>query len=99
MREWTVAVLLSLAAAGCASAEDETQSAKRRCTALRDHLIDVQLESASGNRVDLKQHREALQQALGDDFVEHCQDRPVAEVKCALAAKDSSSVAACSSSQ
>jgi hypothetical protein len=92
-------VIVGFVAFGCASNEDESDLAKKRCGSLRDHLIDMRLEMAAVNGRDLKEHRAALQQALGTDFVESCQQRPMSEIKCALAAKDTSSVAACSSSQ
>jgi hypothetical protein len=98
MRAASVAVIFVLGGLGCASIdEDMVESPKRRCAALRDHLIDLRVESANGV-VDVKSHREALHQALGEDFVSRCSERPVDEIKCAMAAKDTSSVAACSAS-
>jgi hypothetical protein len=98
MKPFVVAVAL-FAGVACASGEDDAhESATQRCSALRDHLIDLRLQSASGN-VNVANHREALRGALGADFVSRCSDRPVEEVRCEIAAKDTSSVAMCSSSK
>jgi len=90
-------MLLGIAVLGAGCTEDEAELAQKRCSALRDHLIDLRLQAAN-DLVDVKAHRKALQQALGADFVVHCRERPLEEIRCALSAKDTSSVAECSPS-
>jgi len=98
MRIWLTTLLLILAGVACTVSDDDGDSTLKRCFALRDHLIDLRIESAN-KLVDERAHREALRQSLGDEFVDRCRERPLDEIKCALAAKDTSSVADCASSQ
>lgn len=64
---------------------------------LRDHLVDLELATAMG--VDRDAHRKAMQRALGDGFVSSCEARlSETDVACALRARDSAAVAACSTS-
>jgi len=93
-----MAAVIALSVIGCASNEDDSESAAKRCASLRDHLIELRLEGAR-DAVDRNAHREALRQAIGADFVDKCQERPMGEINCALSAKDTSAVAACSPSQ
>ena len=95
MRGSKVAFVCGLVASSCASSEDAAETAKKRCAKLRDHLIELRLADAN-DKLDVKAHRAALQQALGGDFVDRCAERPAEEIKCATAAKDTESVAACS---
>jgi len=59
-----IVVLLGLAVVGCASSEDEAESVKKRCSTLRDHIIELRL-AAANDKIDVKGHREALKHALG----------------------------------
>ena len=84
---------------GCTSHRED---ATRRCTELRDHVVELRLAQsqgatdALGHPIDLAPHRAAMKQLLGDDFVEHCQrDMQASQVKCALAATDTESASAC----
>jgi hypothetical protein len=97
----TRSVLLSLGlAAGvfaCADPEEPRESARKRCLALRDHLIDLRLSSAEQS-VDVAAHRDAMKQALGETFVETCQQEVSAdELNCGLSATDLSAASACRS--
>jgi hypothetical protein len=92
-----VAAFVACTLLSCASSEDEADTARKRCTALRDHLVEMRVEDAA-EAVDVKAHTEAMRQALGDDFIDSCTKRPVNEIRCALSAQDSSSVAECSAS-
>ena len=78
----------------CASSDDERPS-EARCRQLRDRVIEHRL--AGLPLADQASHRAALSTSLGDGFVERCQQLSMAQVNCAFAAKDSASVAACSS--
>ncbi len=80
--------------ASCSADDDGESSTERRCTALRDHLVELRLADATG--VDHDAHREAMKHALGDSFVESCKGSMTAsEVSCALRASDADSAAAC----
>ena len=82
-------------AAACAAQEDEAVATRNRCLKLRDHMVDLRVATAT--EVDVTKHREAMTNALGDDFVGRCQQLPAADIKCALASTDLSSAGACSS--
>ena len=95
MRKISISIILLLTVSACASSEDDLEAATKRCGSLRDHLVELRL-SAANEHVNLESHRRALRQALGDDFVARCRERPVNEIKCALAAKEHEAVTACS---
>lgn len=95
MRSLIVLFVTICMSAGCATSENEEDAARKRCTRMRDHLVDLRLASA-GDRVDVRAHRAALTQALGDAFVAKCKELPVATVKCLLGATDSVSANECS---
>lgn len=68
-------------------------------------MIEVKLaesksvKDADGKDIDLAQHRVAMQQSLGNDFLERCRrDLSVAEIKCGLAAADSAALKSCAHS-
>jgi hypothetical protein len=93
----TIAFVLPLlvALAGCSKYDvwDE-MSDVRQCERLRDHVIDVRLETASG--VDHEAHRAAMKAALGKDFVADCQSRlTYSQRRCALDAEDADELHAC----
>ena len=82
-------------AGGCASDDDAASASTRRCTMLRDHLVELRLASAQG--VDHVAHRAAMQQALGDDFVTTCTSSlGEREIRCALDATDTATATSCS---
>jgi hypothetical protein len=78
---------------GCTSSGSDDAIGRRTCVALRDHLVELRLEGAQPG--DLAAHREAMQRALGDGFVDDCLRTKAAEVRCALGAKDLGAVADC----
>ena len=47
------------------SPEDVADSARARCSTLRDHVVDLRLKDATGIDDDLAGHRAAMTQALG----------------------------------
>jgi hypothetical protein len=79
----------------CADAPDPQETAHKRCLALRDHLIDLRLSGAEQS-VDVAAHREAMKQALGETFIETCQQQVSAdEASCELSATDLEAASAC----
>jgi hypothetical protein len=61
-----------------------------------EHPPDTRSQPIS--EADLKAHRQAMQQALGEDFLTSCQKSLSAtQLRCALAANDVGAAAACSS--
>jgi hypothetical protein len=78
---------------GCATSNDDVVD-QRRCTQLRDHVVDLRLKGITD--VDVVAHRAAFQQALGDDFIAKCQQSiEGAELTCMLDAADPTAVATC----
>jgi hypothetical protein len=72
---------------------DEDETLRRRCSELREHVVDLRVASAT---VDREQHRNALRNALGDRFVADCVGSyTVAAVECGLAAHDNDEIATC----
>jgi hypothetical protein len=67
---------------GCASSDDDQSS---RCRRLRDHFVELRLAKAPKG-TELKAHRRAMVQALGDGFLAKCEASQVAEIDCALKA-------------
>jgi hypothetical protein len=84
-----------LTAAGC-SHDDSVD--ERKCTQLRDHLIDVRLSGAELTEdADRAQHRAAMKQALGDTFIADCKRNMSNEqLNCALKATDLNGASDCS---
>ncbi len=76
--------------------EDETVASASRCERLRDHLVELRLATATKLGDEREQHRAALTQALGPQFVDACTTTTTeAQVTCALAAADSQAAADC----
>lgn len=93
-------VLMSLVAwgAGCGGEplEDETPAQAQRCVELRAHLVELRLAPITNLGKDLEQHRAALTQALGAEFLSSCATAMTdSQVACALAAKDLEAADAC----
>jgi hypothetical protein len=86
--------LCVLAALGC-SADDDEQDEKTptACEQLRDHLVDVNTRGAES--VDMASYQEAMRRSLGSEFIAQCERMPAAQRDCALAATNSTAVAAC----
>jgi len=62
-------VLLAVVA-GCA---DHGTVDREGCARLRDHVVDLRVaDAASELGTDVAQHRRALNQALGEDFIASC---------------------------
>ena len=73
---------------------------KKKCTQMRDHLIDLRLGSAAGSDdMDFAQHRIAMKQALGESFLADCQhNMTIEQLDCAMKATDLQASIACSNS-
>lgn len=92
----TILFLLSAALAALTSCSSDSDGVSGEdCERLRSHLIDLRMESVTADR---GQHRTALESALGPRFALACEQRmSMAELRCALAAKDAHELAACRS--
>lgn len=87
--------LVAAASSGCGVGDDE-ETATRPCEQLRDHLVDLRVEGATGRPDELVQHRAAVKKALGDDFVATCERLMSSnEIACASKASDLASATAC----
>ena len=94
-----IAAILGLALGCTASADDPSVEARQRCTDLRDHVVDLRLNDVGDPGVDLAAHRAAMQQALGDHFIDGCMnDLSEAQKTCVTSATDSQALAACTDS-
>lgn len=92
--------LVALLGSGCVSpaTEDDGVSLRQRCSTLRDHVIELRLQDATGIDADLAAHRTAMKQALGPGFIEQCASGfSEAQVACALGATDMHGVSSCAS--
>ena len=60
------------------------------CTRLRDHVVDLRVADAAGELGgDVAQHRRAMNQALGEDFVANCvQAMSYQQLECSLKLTD-----------
>ena len=99
MRKIPVLVLVAIASIGGCNGDDEAEvdQVVRPCEQLRDHLVDLRVDSASGKPDEVAQHRAAMRHALGDDFVASCERQMAAsEIACASKAADFAAVTACS---
>lgn len=87
--------LLAGALVGCGG-DDAVESIARPCEQLRDHMVDLRFQRAVGTPDEIAQHRAAMQQALGAEFVSSCEKlMSPSEVECALRAPDSTTAMAC----
>ena len=85
-----------IALAGCTADDGAAEPAARPCALLRDHVVDLRLANAQGAPNDLALHREAMQRALGDDFVASCEKAMTAsQIECGTGARDLAAVSAC----
>lgn len=91
-RIFVVAVIL--ASAGCT--QDAEEVAAQRCKQLREHLVDLRVQAMPAIEGQ-EAHRAALQQAIGDEFIDTCRKLPASSVECALNASDSAAAGACTS--
>lgn len=92
---WASALALYLS--GCSDTHS-IEVDREHCEKLRDHMIDLRVASATAG-VDVKAHRAAMEEALGDQFVDSCELLSPSELECSLHARDLASAAACSKSK
>lgn len=102
-----LAAILVLLLVGCSSGDDGSQAddLARRCVRMRDHLIELRLDTVENQATqkdarptaDIRaQHRAALQTALGDDFAERCgRTMSIAQIDCVTDAPDREAADAC----
>ena len=98
MRVSRVVLFAMLFVVACDESEDaaaigEDDVLQRRCSELREHVVDLRVASAT---VDREQHRNALRNALGDKYVNDCvHTYTVGAIECALATRDNDEIAQC----
>lgn len=97
---WSIVVRVlagALLAVACSSSSG-IEVDRKHCERLRDHLVDLRLDSVPKD-VDVKAHRAAMKQALGEKFIEGCMDHAtVSDLECGLKASDLATATACKSS-
>ena len=85
-------IVLSVLAACSSSSEIEVDHT--HCLQLRDHLVDLRLATAKG--VDVRAHKRAMTEALGERFVNGCQATLSSDqLECGLHARDLAHATAC----
>lgn len=85
-------MVLFLAAACSSSSEIEVD--RKHCVQLRDRMVELRLAGV-GSAVDVKAHRVAMRDALGERFLENCERLSVAELQCSLRASDLTAATTC----
>ena len=96
LAQLTIAILVTGALASlpsCWSESDSDSVTRKDCDRLREHLIDVRMQSVTA---DHAQHRIAIASSLDEYFLSSCVDGMTSSyVECAHAARDSDALAAC----
>jgi hypothetical protein len=77
--------------------DGDRASSASPCEQVREHLIDLRLATATTLApADVAQHRAAMRQAMGTEFLETCtSERRTEQIQCALDARDLPSAATC----
>src|SRR5262245_16046238 len=87
-------LLFACNGAACNSAEDNEHASRVQCQRLRDHIVELRLANAKD--IDVAAHRRAMQQALGDDFLDDCAVSLDARyISCALGVANSDALGSC----
>lgn len=96
LAKFSIAILATGALASlpsCWSESDSDSVSRRDCERLREHLIDLRMQSVTS---DHAQHRIAIASSLDESFLSSCVDGMTSSyVECAHAARDSDALAAC----
>jgi hypothetical protein len=89
-----VSLVASASLAVITACDSDSDAVSRQdCERLRDHLIDVRMQSVTA---DQDQHRIALRSALDDSFITSCvESTDRSYLHCALAATSSDALLAC----
>lgn len=89
-------VVLSLVSLGCGRGGAEAADVRRSgrdCEQLRQHLVELRLQSVT---LDRDSHRAVIEASLGETFISTCvETMPRKQVRCGRAAKDAAALAAC----
>lgn len=95
MRRAALLITMMSIAMACSTATDASEpAATKQCEALRDHIVDLRLWEATG--VDREAHREAMRDALGQEFVDGCTKTLTEnQVDCGIKATDVAAATAC----
>jgi hypothetical protein len=102
-----VVLVLLFACGNGRTEEEQARAIEERCLRMRDHLIDLRLETtmppgsasndATRSETTFRQHREAMIAALGEDFSVRCASSlSSAQIDCVMDADDNGTVSACS---
>jgi hypothetical protein len=93
MKRW---ILVACVLSSCGAEEDEMEARTQQCEQVRDHLVDLRLAISHNLGKDLEQHRAAMKQAIGDQFIASCtKTLSAGQASCVLDAKDSQAAAEC----
>ena len=81
---WLVSIALL---AGCT---ERNTVDREGCARLRDHVVDLRVADAAGELGnDLAQHRRAMNQALGETFIDNCvRSMSYEQLECSLKLSD-----------
>lgn len=98
-----LAVLALFLSSACSSSSPNREIPLTDCEALRDHFVEVSIETAAGvnppsERItaELEKHRQNLKANYGADWLKRCQLESDPEwVSCSLTAHDKQALAAC----
>ena len=89
----TVACLVLFVVGACSSTS-ELEVDRKRCMQLRDRIVELRLAGV-GSAVDVKAHRVAMRDALGERFIESCEQLTTAQLECSLRASDLGAATVC----
>ena len=89
-------VILGAACGGGGDDGDEVATAATPCIRLRDHVVELRLQTAHGTPQQLNDMREAFNRALGPEFFTSCEKNlSSAEIDCSLQASDQAALKRC----
>jgi hypothetical protein len=93
-RVGSLIVLCWLFAAACTSDSDVVD--RRKCEALRDHLVELRLRAVATPKVNIEAHRAAMKRALDTRFLSRCErELTITQLRCQLSAKSMQTANAC----
>lgn len=95
MRSSWFAVLV-LVSCSSDDADDVVEPELPPCAQFLEHVVDLRVAAATGTASQLADHRSAMKQALGTDFIESCErNLSPAQQRCSIEAADMDAVMAC----
>ena len=89
-----VLVAAAITTVACHSGpRDDDPADRATCEQLRSHIVDLRFADATG--IDVRPHREAMLQSLGEGFIADCSKMTIAQAKCAIAAPNVDAASEC----